>query len=94
MRSLCHALGAESNFEAKWDTQNKVYILKFSIDRVNYYIYRAVDLYKFFDGERNLLFVCTRSRKLAELLKDITGFAVMLLGWNNQLKIIPTRKYF
>ena len=90
MRSFYHALGAESFFEAKWDTKSKIYVLHLCIDDKDYYIYRSADLYKFFDAEKNLLFVSTHSHELAEQLKKYTGFAVMLPGRNSEkLEITP-----
>ena len=90
MRSLYHALGAESYFEAKWDTKSKIYVLHLCIDDKEYYIYRSDDLYKFFDGKKNLLFVSTHSHELAEQLKRYTGFAVMLPERNSEkLEITP-----
>ena len=90
MRSLYHALGAESYFEAKWDTKSKIYILHICIDYKDYYIYRSADLYKFFDGKRNILFVSTHSHELAEQLKKYTRFAVMLPGRNSEkIEITP-----
>lgn len=90
MRSLYHALGAEALFASKWETKNKIFVLRFSIDEKEYYIYRSADLYKLFDGNRQLLFVETKSSDLAEKLKTITGFAVMLPSrQNNRLEITP-----
>lgn len=90
MRSLYHALGAESFFEPKWDTKSKIYVLKFDIDQKTYYIYRSADLYKFFDEDKKLLFVSARSQDLAEKLKEYTGFSVLLPGKNsNKLEITP-----
>lgn len=90
MRSLYHALGAEALFASKWETKNKIFVLRFSIDKKEYYIYRSADLYKLFDGNRQLLFVETKSSDLAEKLKTITGFAVMLPSrQNNRLEITP-----
>ena len=79
LRSLYHALGAESLFAAKWDTKNKIFILKFAIDSVEFYIYRSSDLYKLFDSEKKLLFVATKSRELAEKLKNI--FHILLYDY-------------
>ncbi len=90
MRSLYHALGAVALFASKWETKNKIFVLRFSIDEKEYYIYRSADLYKLFDGNRQLLFVETKSSDLAEKLKTITGFAVMLPSrQNNRLEITP-----
>lgn len=90
MRSLYHALGAEALFASKWETKNKIFILHFSIDEKEYYIYRSADLFKLFDGSKQLLFVETKSSDLAERLKSITGFAVMLPSrQDNKLEITP-----
>ena len=90
MRSLYHALGADSFFEAKWDTKSKIYVLHFYIDDKAYYIYRSADLYKFFDDNKNLLFISTRSHDLAQQLKKYTGLAVMLPARNSEkLEITP-----
>lgn len=90
MRSLYHSLGAESLFAPKWEVKNKIFILHFAIDENEYYIYRASDLYKLFDRNKKLIFISTRNRKLAEKLKEITGFAVMLPDrQNDKLEIAP-----
>lgn len=90
MRSLYHTLGAEAHFENKWEGKNKVYILHFSIEESDYYIYRAANLYKVFDSDKNLLFITTKSRELSEQLKTITGFAVMLPNrQSDRLEITP-----
>lgn len=90
MRSLYHALGAESHFETKWDTKSKIYILHLFIDGNGYYIYRSADLYKFFDEHKKLLFVSTHSHELSEKIKGFTGFAVMLPGRTSEkLEITP-----
>jgi len=90
LRSLYHTLGAEGLFASKWETKNKIFILKFAIDTAEYYIYRSSDLYKVFDAEKKLLFVATKSSELAEKLKNLTGFAVMLPSRSNdKLEITP-----
>ena len=90
MRSLYYALGAESHFEPKWETKSKIYILHFYIDGKGYYIYRSADLYKFFDENKDLLFVSTHSHELSEELKKYTGFAVMLPDRSREkLEITP-----
>lgn len=90
MRSLYHALGAESLFEGKWNKREKVYILRFDVDDRSYYIYRLDSLYKIFDGNKQLLSLVNRSSKLAEELKKITGFAVMLPNkTTDKLEITP-----
>lgn len=90
LRSLYHTLGAEGLFASKWETKNKIFILKFAIDAMGYYIYRSSDLYKVFAADKKLLFVATKSSELAEKLKSLTGFAVMLPSrHNDKLEITP-----
>lgn len=78
MRSFYHTLGAESKFADKWDVKNKIFILNFSVDDKEYYIYRAAELFKLFDNNKKLLFVATKSHDLAKKLEEITNFSVLL----------------
>ena len=90
MRSLYHALGADALFEPNWDVKNKVFVLVFSVDESDFYILRAADLYKVFNGEKKLLFVATKARELAEKFKMITHFSVMLPSRvDGKLEITP-----
>ena len=90
LRSLYHALGADSLFDDKWDDKNKIYILYLSIDEKNYYIYRSADLFKFFDNNKCLLFATTSRHNLAEELMKYLGFAVQLPNRATQkLEITP-----
>lgn len=91
MRSFYHTLGAESDFDNKWDKKNKVFILKLSIDEKQYYIYRAADLYKFFNAEKELLFVASKSKELARKMAEYTRFSVLLPSrQNDKLEITST----
>ena len=56
MKALYHTMGADCDFEGKWDDSNKTYILRFSIDDDEYYMFRHNKLFKLFDGKKNLLF--------------------------------------
>lgn len=90
MRSPYHTLGADALFDDKWDTKNKIYILKFSIDEKQYIMYRTADLFKFFDESKRLLFSTNSRHELANLLLPYMGFAVQLPNRNNQkLEITP-----
>ena len=90
MRSLYHALGADAIFEPKFDAKNKVFILYFLVDDQFYYIYRASNLYKVFDAQKHLLFSSTKANDLADKLKTIIHFSVMLPNRNdNILEITP-----
>lgn len=90
MRSLYHALGAEARFEANFAVKDKVFILRFQVDDKEYYIYRAANLYKVFNEQKQVLFTATKARDLAENLRNIFHFAVMLPERNsNKLEITP-----
>lgn len=90
MRSLYHSLGADALFDSKWDNKNKVYILKFSIDSKQYIIYRAADMFKFFDENKHLLFLTTSRHELSKYLLTYTGFCVQLPNrTSQQLELTP-----
>ncbi|MPM12306.1 hypothetical protein SDC9_58658 [bioreactor metagenome] len=90
MRSLYHTLGADCQFDDIWDDKNKTYILKFSIDSVEYFIYRCNRLFKFFDSEKSLLFTTVDRSELAANLKTYFNFAVELPDRTNEkLEITP-----
>lgn len=78
MKALYHTLGADCYFEGKWDDASKTYILRFSVDNHDYFMFRHNKLFKVFDGEKNLLFSVTSRHELSECLSSITGFAVKL----------------
>ena len=90
MRSLYHALGAESRFEDNFAAKNKVFILHFLVDAQPYYIYRAANLFKVFDGQKRLLFSVVKASALAKALQEITHFSVMLPNrQTNKLEVTP-----
>lgn len=78
MKSLYHTMGADCKFEDKWDDSKKTYILLFSIDDVDYFIFRHRKLFKVFDKEKNLLFSSISRHELAEKLGELFHFAVKL----------------
>lgn len=90
LRSLYHSLGADARFDDKWDDKNKIYILHLSIEEKDFYIYRSADLFKFFNDQKELLFITTNRNDLAEKLLEYTGFAVQLPNRTTQkLEITP-----
>ena len=90
MRSLYHSMGADALFDDKWDTKNKIYILKFAINSIEYFIYRTADMFKFFDSNKQLLFSTNSRHELSNLLVPYTGFAVRLPNRSNQkLEVTP-----
>ena len=78
MKALYHTMGADCYFEGKWEDSTKTYILHFSVDSNEYYMYRHNKLFKMFDSEKKLLFSVISRHELSERLSNITGFAVKL----------------
>lgn len=90
LRSLYHALGADSHFDTKWDEKNKIYILDFEVDGTNYSIYRSQNLFKIFDSNKELIYTTTRRSNLAEFLGELFDFVIYLPDKNTkQLTIAP-----
>jgi len=90
MRSLYHTMGADCQFDDKWDDNSKTYILQFSIDDDLFYIYRNGRLFKFFNEKKVLLFSTIERKELAEKLNDYFKFAVQLPNRSeDKLEITP-----
>ncbi len=90
MRSLYHAMGADSQFDDKWNDNSKTYVLQFTIGDDLYYIYRSCRLFKFFNVSKELLFSTIERKELAEKLKAYFGFAVQLPNRSeDKLEITP-----
>lgn len=90
MRSLYHSLGADCQFDDKWEDSSKTYILLFSIGDNDFYIYRNNRLFKFFDSHKTLLFSTIDRKVLAEKLKPYFNFSVQLPNRvEDKLEITP-----
>jgi hypothetical protein len=90
MKSLYHTLGADCHFDDKWQDDDKAYILNFSIEKEEYYIFRCNRLFKVFDSRKRLLFKTIDRRDLAASLDTIFHFAVKLPNrTEDKLEITP-----
>lgn len=90
LRSLYHALGADSYFDTKWNKKSKIYILFFEVDDTIYSIYRSDHLFKIFDSNNKLIFKTIHRSKLAKYLGEIFNFVIYLPDKKtNQLVIAP-----
>lgn len=90
LRSLYHSLGAEANFDTKWNEKNKIYILKFSVDDNKYSIYRSKRLFKIFDNKNQLMFKTIHRTELSTFLGELFGFTVFLPDKDTkQLEVAP-----
>ena len=83
MKSLYHTMGADCNFDDKWDDNSKIYILNFTVDGNGFYIFRHSSLFKIFDADKNLIFKTVSRHELSERLNDIFHFAVKLPARQN-----------
>ncbi|MFM1582351.1 cytoplasmic protein [Helcococcus ovis] len=90
LRSLYHSLGADSHFDAKWNECDKVYILKFSVDNTEYYIYRSQRLFKIFNSNLEIIFMTIHRSELALFLGELFDFTIYLPNKNTkELEIAP-----
>jgi hypothetical protein len=89
MKSLYHAMGADCNFDDKWDTNSKIYILNFCVENSGYFIFRHNSLFKLFDSDRNVIFKTISRHELAEYLNEIFHFAVRLPARQNSNVDLP-----
>ncbi|WP_126940087.1 cytoplasmic protein [Veillonella sp. VA142] len=90
LRSLYHALGADSYYDSKWSEKNKVYILFFSVEDIEYSIYRSQKLFKIFNSTRELIFKTTSRKELALFWGKLFKFSIWLPNKvTNQLEIAP-----
>ena len=90
MKSLYHTMGADCDFDSKWNDNNKTYILNFLIDDKEYYIYRTNSLFKLFDSKKNCIFKVVHRQDLSKELKKFTNFAVELPNRaEDKLEITP-----
>ena len=83
LKSIFHTLGADSFFDDKWDTQRKIYVIDFSVNKGEYYICRCDRLFKIFNSDFNLLFKTIDRKDLAQFLYNIFNFAVELPNRTN-----------
>lgn len=79
LKSLYYALGAECFFDDKWNINDKVVILDFSINDTSYYIFRHQRLFKIFlKDSMQEIFHTIHWFKLSEFLGNLYGFSVEL----------------
>ena len=89
MKSLYHTMGADCNFDDMWDDDSKIYILNFTIDSNEFYIFRHSSLFKFFDADKNIIFKTVSRHELSERLNDIFHFAVKLPARQHSSGALP-----
>lgn len=79
MKSIYHTLGADCFFEDKWNINDKVNILRFTVNSIDYYLLRYQRLFKLYtaDDKKEVFRTCNRT-ELAEELGKIFNFKVML----------------
>jgi hypothetical protein len=89
--SIYHTLGADCIFEDKWNINDKVSILDFSVDTKEYYILRYQRLFKIYRKDNLHLLFRTNSRaELAEFLGVFFDFKVMLPNkFSGEIEVTP-----
>lgn len=95
LRSLYHALGADSHFDSKWKEKDKVYILFFKVNGTDFSIYRAQKLFKLFNENDELIFTTVHRSELARCFSNLFNFSIWLPDKKtNQLVMAPTAYIF
>lgn len=90
LRSLYHSLGADSYFDKKWNENDKIYILNFEVQDIQYSIYRSKKLFKIFDSNEELIFTTIHRGELAKFLGELFKFVIYLPNKKTQqLTIAP-----
>jgi hypothetical protein len=91
LKCIYHTLGADCYFEDKWNENDKVYILDFTIMDIRYRIFRYQKLFKLFLLDNNQeIFRTVYRNELATYLKELFGFGVELPSkHDNELEIAP-----
>lgn len=90
MKSLYHALGADSIFDGMWKAQDKIYLINISIGTEKYNIYRNNALFKIYDNNFEKIFSTINRRELAEYLRNLYDFEVQLPNRSDEeLELAP-----
>ena len=90
-KSIYYTLGADCFFDDKWNINDKIYILDFTVSEKSYYIFRWDRLFKIYNkNEFTELFKTNIRDELAKFLKTIFNFSVELPNKDtNNLEIAP-----
>lgn len=78
IKSIYHALGADSHFSSMWENTPKVYLIDINIKGKQYYVYRKSSLFKIFDSQFKRIFTTQNRNELAIYLADLYEFKIML----------------
>jgi len=79
IKSLYYALGAEVNFDKDWNKQNKIVLLKFSVDEIYYSICRLNSKYIIFNNKNDIIKMTNKdSKELSKALSDIFKLTIFL----------------
>lgn len=88
LRSIFHALGADSKYSGQWEIDNKyVYILDFLFNNKLFTIVRNDNLFKLFDKNKKKLFECTNRLDLAKEFNDRFNFSIFLKSFNDKYEM-------
>ncbi len=89
MKSIYHTLGADCFFDDMWTETQKLYYIDFSVNSVNYSVYRNQRLFKLYEESKLVLATVDRG-ELSEVLSRIYDFKVLLPNRNeNELVLTP-----
>lgn len=78
LKSIYHALGADSIFDDKWKETLKIYVLHIILEKNEYYICRTDKMFKIFSSEYKMIFNTANRNELSMFLNQLYDFGVKL----------------
>ena len=78
LKSLYHTLGANVKYDSVWNVNNKLFVLDFCVDNIDYRIVRQIKSFAVFKGEELILVTIKVMSELAPLLEKIFHFGIYL----------------
>lgn len=78
LKSLYHTLGANVIYDSVWNVNNKLFVLDFCVDNIDYRIVRQIKSFAVFKGEELILVTSKVMSELAPLLEKIFHFGIYL----------------
>ena len=78
LKSLYHTLGANVKYDSVWNVNNKLFVLDFCVDNIDYRIVRQIKSFAVFKGEELILVTSKVMSELAPLLEKIFHFGIYL----------------
>ncbi|HDT8197128.1 TPA: hypothetical protein RD714_002772, partial [Enterococcus faecalis] len=93
LKSIYHALGADSYFDKSLFSEKMVFIVQFVVNDIEYSMLRSGKLFKLFDSKNSLILATDSASKLAQYLYEIYNFYVYLPSRDESKLVIAPPAY-